>query len=368
VPFVPSPSLVALAAGLALGTFCRPAVSRAQPPVGSPPAAAAVAPVPGERSPAVAPPHHTDAPPAASAAEPTVGVHGMLVLGRARSGRVLLSHLPLYRTPHDRQLLVVARLHGGRPTAAATATGASAEAARARAGVHTLEPERFPLARLTPADGQGTPVRFRGTLYRGHFERGGTPVLRDATVEVERVLVSETLTRDDPATPRRVRQAARRRYPAYLVWLDDELFLVHRIGAAPSFDQIVQLAPPTAGSTGPAASLLRAAREGAVPVVVRRERRAPGAARARPAVAGSSPLRVGEVVRLAVAPGHPLAAPDTVPTAALRASGLRVIGAPYLEFDDLRRPTTPRAPTPAPGSTPSSTPSPTPRRPPAAPR
>jgi hypothetical protein len=289
-------ALLAFTAAVAAG-------ARAQPPHAAAPAAPA------------------DRPGAAAHAHATMGVHGMFVVGRGDSGRVVLAHLPLYRAPHDRQLLVVARLRGGTPTAA---TGGAAGGAAARAlaggGAYTVEPERFPLARLWPVGPSA--VRFRGTLYRGHFERGGHPVLRDVGVEVERVLVSEPLRAAGPTAPR----ASTAGTPAYLFAVGGELFLAHRIAGAPSFDQVVALDAPAAGRS----PLARRARDGAVPVVV------------APEGGGAAGGTTGEATGAGAGADRPLHAGARVRIGdGRRTFRARVAREEYLEFDDLRPPAGP---------------------------
>jgi hypothetical protein len=293
-----TPRLVQLVRRAGAAAIAAAAPLRAQPPA---------PPVPAPHGAA-----HGASAPAAGAPEPTMGVHGMLVAGGDPEGRVLLSHLPLYRPPHDRQLLVVARLVG--PAAARYA----ADRARSGERVYTIEPERFPLARLARA-GAGDGVRFRATLYRGHFERGGTPIARDVEVAVERVLVSRAVE----ATPAAAAPAGRA-YPGYLLRLGDDLLLAHRVGGAPSYDQVVVL---VADGAVPAHPLLRAAREGAVEVVVLPGTGAPGGA--------DGPLAEAAAVRLAAA------APGAAAAPALRARVRRQL---YLEHDDLAppRPAAPR--------------------------
>lgn len=151
-------------------------------------------------------------------------VHGMVVLGERRT---YLSHLPLFRAPHDYQVILEASLGGeaGKVTAAfradRTATGAR---------LYTLAPERFVLPELVA----GTEPRrsFRGTSYRGHFERGGAPIARDVEVEVARVVHFRKL---DPGLPRPARLS---------YWLfggEAETFLAHRVVRPPDFDQLLSV-------------------------------------------------------------------------------------------------------------------------------
>jgi hypothetical protein len=135
-----------------------------------------------------------------------------------------LSHLPLYRAPHDWQMLLRVRLvadSAGDPLAALRQD----RAARGDT-LYTIEPEDF--SHSTLAEG----MVFRATLFRGHFERGGTPIVRGAAVQVEEVLYRRRLRPGDRDP----------RHPRYLLLrTPGRSFLVHRIGGAPDFDQIVMV-------------------------------------------------------------------------------------------------------------------------------
>lgn len=171
----------------------------------------------------------------ASAPE-TDGVHGMLLFGEKQ---LYLSHLPLYRGPHDWQIIVAARLlvDDRGPTAAYLAD-------RAASGerVYTVEPERFHHAALNAA-AAGVPVRFRATVYRGHFERGGTPILRNVVVEVTRVLEQRQL---DAA------EADAAEGSFLLFGTPGETYLAHRVAGSPDFDQVVAVEIPALRVNAPA--------------------------------------------------------------------------------------------------------------------
>jgi hypothetical protein len=78
----------------------------------------------------------------------------------------------------------------------------------------------------------GRPVRFRATVYRGHFERGGTPILRDVIVEVSRVVERRRL---DAAEV----DGDEARY--LLFGGGGAAFLAHRVAGAPDFDQVTAI-------------------------------------------------------------------------------------------------------------------------------
>jgi hypothetical protein len=164
-------------------------------------------------------------------------VHGMVMVGERR---LYLSHLPLFRTasypsPHDYQVILEARL--------TNKTGQLEEAYvddRRRTGenLYTLEPEKFVLSHLISAESGSPPLRrFRASVYRGHFERGGIQILENAVVEIIRIIHMRRFTPD----------AARPDTLQYLLFGgDQELFLAHYISGPPDFDQILKVAfePP----------------------------------------------------------------------------------------------------------------------------
>jgi hypothetical protein len=150
-------------------------------------------------------------------------VHGMLVFGQQQ---ILLSHLPMFHAPHDFQVLLQVRMRSetGDPEALYRQD-------RSESGekVYTWVPQKFVLQDLfTPP----TPLRLMtGTLFRGHFERGGTPITSDSvTAEVVRVLHGQRFTPGSEAM----------NSPRYLlVGSAAEPFLVHLITQPPDFDQVI---------------------------------------------------------------------------------------------------------------------------------
>lgn len=159
------------------------------------------------------------APPAGPrpAAPGRIGVHGMTVFGGAR---VFMSHIPMFRPPHDAQILLEVTL----------------PEPRAFDGLFTFEPERFSLDELA----YGGRTQMRGTLYRGSFERGGTPIAENLHVKIARVIEAR-IGLDDERVPTELTY--------WLVESGADAYLVHVLGRAPSFDQIVEvkLARPATG-------------------------------------------------------------------------------------------------------------------------
>jgi hypothetical protein len=146
-----------------------------------------------------------------------------MVLFGDRDG-LYLSHLPLYKAPHDRQIVLKVRLADPELDRAMRA------ALDGKTDLWTIEPERFELSRLDPTS--TTPLRgFDADIVQGHFERGGKPVHAKARFVVESLPMYRRLE----AAPR-VRKEAR--------YLPVGRFLVKHIDSRPDFDHIVALSKP----------------------------------------------------------------------------------------------------------------------------
>jgi hypothetical protein len=162
----------------------------------------------------------------AARAETAVGGHGMAVFG-GREG-LYASHLPMFHTPHDSQIVLRFRL------ADAAADRALREELAARPRLWTLDPETFDLLRLAP--GHARPLReFDARFFEGHFERGGKPQAGAQRVVVEEVLMFRRL---QPAP----RDAALGRYR--VIGRGGEWFAFKMIDRRPDFDHIVRLDAP----------------------------------------------------------------------------------------------------------------------------
>ncbi|UOQ51049.1 hypothetical protein [Hymenobacter cellulosivorans] len=159
--------------------------------------------------------------------------HGMLIFGQQQ---VFASHLPMFHTPHDYQVVLELELGDS-----AQAAYRASQQQFPQQTVYTLEPEQFVLPQMVQQ-----PRPFRATLYRGHFERGGTPIARQITVRIRQVLYFQRLT--PSATPE----------PALLlVGQEPEQFVIHRIAGQPDFDQVVQLAATRAAVKGQPEALVQ---------------------------------------------------------------------------------------------------------------
>jgi hypothetical protein len=160
-------------------------------------------------------------------------VHGMLIVGEQT---VFLSHLPLFGSPHDFQVLLEATFSkpGDDPQSDYFNSRKSSGEK-----IYTLEPEPFVLPTLAAA----TPLRsFKANIYRGHFERFPNRRAQDAgrigqgvDVTVTRIL---HFRKFDPT-------AAKLPALEYLLFgKGDELFLAHFITAPPDFDQVLSVKAP----------------------------------------------------------------------------------------------------------------------------
>jgi hypothetical protein len=163
----------------------------------------------------------------------THGVHGMLVLGGQKTADafrspVYVSHLPMFMSPHDFQ--VIARVGGE----AANRYG-DFVAHFGSETIYTFEPEPFSIDELEPSGERG-PERtsFGGTLYRGHFERGGSEIASDVSFDVEQVVHFNRFRADA--------EGGGQGQLRYLCFGEsDAAFLVHLITAPPDFDQVLQV-------------------------------------------------------------------------------------------------------------------------------
>jgi hypothetical protein len=160
----------------------------------------------------------------------TVGVHGMLLAGGQRTGDALrspvyASHLPMFMPPHNFQVIM-------RITGAAADSYGDFVAHFGTADIYTFRPEPFSITELDPPPGGPALTSLRGSLFRGHFERGGSLIAKDTSFEVDQVICFRPLNPDTaPAVGGQLR---------YLCFGQrDAAFLAHLITAPPDFDQIL---------------------------------------------------------------------------------------------------------------------------------
>jgi hypothetical protein len=155
-------------------------------------------------------------------------VHGMLLVGRQTA---FLSHLPMFGSPHDYQVILEATF--AKPGSDPQADYFN-DRARTGTKIYTIEPDRFVLPQLAAAE----PLRsFTADIYRGHFERFPTQRAKEAARVGEAVTVRVTrvvhFRQFDPAAAK----------PARLEYLlfgkGSETFAAHLITSPPDFDQVL---------------------------------------------------------------------------------------------------------------------------------
>jgi hypothetical protein len=153
------------------------------------------------------------------------GLHGMAVFGGNEG--LYASHLPMFHSPHDVQLVFRFHLQD-----AAINTALRNELAN-KPALWTLEPEKFDLNRFAPWSAE--PLKqFTARFVQGHFERGGTERHVRQTVVIDDVIMFRRLL---PAS----RVDSKGHY--HVVGKGRERFLVKEIDRHPDFDIIVALAP-----------------------------------------------------------------------------------------------------------------------------
>ena len=161
--------------------------------------------------------------------EPELPPHNMMVVGEKS---VFLSHLPMFMSPHNFQVILEATF---------TSVGKNVQEiytkdrqSHRQTKMYTLSPkESFKLPSLfTP----NPPSRnsFKGTVLRGHLERGGEEIagLIKIEVNVKRIVYAQKLgggfDKADKLT--------------YILFgRGQELFLAHVIAKQPDFDQILSV-------------------------------------------------------------------------------------------------------------------------------
>ena len=173
----------------------------------------------GIREAASATKHHSDSPDPA-------GVHGMLLFGEKT---IYLSHLPMFsRNIHRYQVILEVTL---------TKTGGDAQAAyvqdrRKHPGtrIYSFEPDPFVLPELDPKNPQRS--SFSGTIFRGHFERGGRPINENVVANVTRVIHFRQFDSQATVLPQ---------LEYFVFGKDQDLFLAHLITRPPDFDQVMSI-------------------------------------------------------------------------------------------------------------------------------
>lgn len=146
-------------------------------------------------------------------------VHGMLIFGREK---IYTSHLPLFHAPHNYQVILEIELDK-----AAKEEFNKDRQLHPEFTTYTIEPERFILPDKISSKGS-----FKASLYRGHFERGGTKILDSIHIKIFAVIYFKMF---DPA-------AVKPTAANYLLFGNNkEQFAVHQVSNKPDFEQIIQV-------------------------------------------------------------------------------------------------------------------------------
>jgi hypothetical protein len=155
----------------------------------------------------------------------TTGLHGMLLVG---ADPVYLSHLPMFMTPHNYQVVLKVSLD-----AEVSGQLRTFRAHFGRDALFTVAPETFAITDLSPKDpAQPARTEFQADVVHGHFEHGGDVIAANTTVQIEEVVYFRELD---------LAGSADRGDLEYLPFgdTDSEFFLAHRITQAPDFDQVL---------------------------------------------------------------------------------------------------------------------------------
>ncbi|CCQ10064.1 hypothetical protein PALB_9290 [Pseudoalteromonas luteoviolacea B = ATCC 29581] len=98
------------------------------------------------------------------------------------------SHLPMFHTPHDVQFIARIKLQDQ------STHKALIQALMSNAGYWTLAPQRFDLNRLS-SEAPERLRHFNANLFSGHFEREGKQHFSDRVIEIQSVVVHQSLSR-----------------------------------------------------------------------------------------------------------------------------------------------------------------------------
>lgn len=144
--------------------------------------------------------------------------HGMAVIGRQK---IYLSHLPMFHSPHDYQVILEVTLDASAQTKYQDFRSSSPD------GLVTMVPETFVLPEMV-----AHPHPFKAAFYKGHFERGGTTFIDEAVVTITKVIYFKKFSPTDtkPTSAHDI-----------VFGNSAEQFLAHEITAKPDFDHLVRV-------------------------------------------------------------------------------------------------------------------------------
>jgi hypothetical protein len=170
-----------------------------------------------------------------------LSTHGFILLPLDKLGYVWISHKPMFRIPHDFQLVFLALITNSTVNPLPLPTNIT------RLGNQwTIEPEQWSLNNLI----NGNLTAFQAKLYRGNFEQSGE-YLCNVTINIIRPLltvVQLNISEVEPYQPLR--------YSSYLLTNSTmtsethiQLYLLHKIRVQPDFDAIAHVVIDPANCT-----------------------------------------------------------------------------------------------------------------------
>lgn len=144
------------------------------------------------------------------------GVHGMVLVSHA--SKIYASHLPMYKKPHNVQLLYKLEVKD-----------VALVALVRDADFVTIKPEPFNLQRLM----RGEKLAITADVYLGHFEREGTVVYEGMVLNFDKQLYIREL--NDIEDSSRIQT-----YDVVELGKTSRIF-VHQIQKAPSYDHMIHI-------------------------------------------------------------------------------------------------------------------------------
>lgn len=159
--------------------------------------------------------------------------HGMVVFGKSQT---YASHLPMFHSPHDYQLVLKIKLSDPLPKVSAVQQYKLLQ--EKGESLFTIAPDVMDLTEIM----SGKKTQFGATLFVGHFEKDGKE-LGPVTVDIESIVFQKKLNPQQPTSG----------LSSYLIFgTSFETFMIHLIAGKPSFDWISQVSfPETKGPPCP---------------------------------------------------------------------------------------------------------------------
>jgi len=157
-----------------------------------------------------------------------MGSHGMVLFTDGTN--LYANHLPLYRKPHDYQLIYQVNTNQNQNIIDYLQGHATKLSDHYLTQMVTILPAPFDLNRLVNQQS----LVIAATVFKGHFERGGKSWLNGIKFEFEKMLVNKKITLVESSGKAKAQQWLVRE----LALKTDKLF-IHLINEKPSFDAII---------------------------------------------------------------------------------------------------------------------------------